>query len=233
MKRDDKEIEKLLNKAQEHSSYGNHSKAIQCLEQARKIVQMNPFLSDKYMPDILWPLGNLYGVNKQYDKAAEVEEIELDSLLELCNSEPPNSAKLEEDIASRIVSICLCLGTAYANLEEFDKAKERYVLGYAMSFFNFGEYDEKTLKQLFNWASLEMLHGDTNEGTKQLMYCYYDMLEHLGESNYYTQHAKDVLTQAGKDMDKEYSAFVELKKASKTIMDAYLQMMPYEYTKGL
>ena len=212
MKKDVREIERLIEEGRFRTVDEDYQGAIESMEQALKIIKKYPFLGDSYLDSVFWTLGNLYGVTKQYEKAVKIEELEIGNMLKRHRITCLNNARLSEEDASRLISLYLCLGTAYMNLNQSEKARDRYAMGYTLAYVHFGEFDERTLKQAYNIACRELFSGNQTEGIRQLKYCYYDMREHLGENSEYTQKAKSILLQVEENPDELYANHMELRK---------------------
>lgn len=212
MNKNVREIERLIEESRLRTVDEDYQGAIESMEKALEIIEKYPFLGSSYLDFVLWTLGNLYGVAKQYEKAVKIEELEISNMLQRHRITCLNNAKLSEEDASRLISLYLCLGTAYMNLDQSEKAKDQYAMGYTVAYVHFGEFDVRTLKQAYNIACRELLSGDQTEGIRQLKYCYYDMREHLGESSEYTQKARSVLLQVEENPDDLYTKHMEMRK---------------------
>ena len=212
MNKNVREIEKLIAEGQHYATSGAYQDAIDSMEQALEIIKKHPFLDGSYADAVTWMLGNLYGVTRQYEKAVEIEEQQINAMLERHHITNISDAQLSEEDATKLISLYLCLGTAYMNLEQPEKAKNQYALGYTMAYMNFGEFDERTLKQAYNIACRELLSGDQAEGIRHIQSCYYDMREHLGENSEYTRKAKDTLLQLEENPDELYAKHMKMRK---------------------
>lgn len=212
-------VEKLIKDSKQCSAVEDYHNAIKKLEQVLDILQKCPPIEAEYIDDVLWGLGNLYGVTQQHERATKIEEIEISNMLNYYNVENFVNARLPEEVASKLASLYLCLGTDYMSLGMNEKAREQYTIGYTLSFFNFGEFDERTLKQAYNIAATEWLCGDEKEGIRQIEYCYYDMRDHLGENSQYTLKAKQTLLQVGEKPDELYNMHQKFRKNAKELLN--------------
>ena len=69
---------------------------------------------------------------------------------------------------------------------------------------------------------MELLHGNVDEGIRQLCYVYYDMREHLGVSNEYTQRVESVLKQYGvKNPDDRYTEYITMREAARKLKSEF------------
>lgn len=212
MNKNVREIERMIEESRIRTMDEDYQGAIESLEQALEIIKKHPFLGGSYLDEVLWTLGNLCGVAQQYEKAVKIEEVEISNMLKRKHITCLNTAKLSEEEASRLISLYLCSGTAYMNLDKPEKARNQFALGYTLAYIHFGEYDVRTLKQAYNIACQELLSGDQAEGIRQLKYCYYDMREHLGEHSEYTQKAKSTLLEVDENPDELYARHMEMRK---------------------
>lgn len=222
MKSSNKNIEELINKANCYSAQHDYPNAIVCLKRAIEIFEVDDNNVVLYFDNVLWPLGKLYHTTKQYDEALKIENIEYDLLLSMDNPDG-NFTKLSEDSARRFVKFCLSHGVTYSLLNKPTDARNIFSLGYWISFHHFGEFEIETLKLAYNIASVELMHGNKDEGIRLMEFCYFDMREHLGTENECVKQVEGVL-KIVKDEDPSqlYKNFLEFRKNAKETLDFYL-----------
>jgi tetratricopeptide (TPR) repeat protein len=212
----EKKFEEAIEKSGKFVAKGDYESAIQLLESICILMKKHPTVAADYIDFVLWTLGNLYGITSQYEKAVEIEELEINNIMKTYNIKYLNEANLDDEMASRLISLYLCCGTAYMNLNRTEEAKNQYERGYMLSYLQYGEYDVRSLKQAYNIACHELLSGEEQEGIRQIKSCYFDMREHLGIDNEYTKKAMDTLLKLKEDPDQLYKIHMEMREIIKT-----------------
>lgn len=215
--------DELIRIAYGHLTKNDYPNAIACLNNIIKEIKIDDRNIDYILDNVLWPLGNLYHAINQYDKALEIENMEYEWLFTRDNSNE-NFLNLSEALAKKMVKFCLSHGVTYSCLNRSVEAKDIFELGYWIAFHYFGEYDIETLKLAYNIAGIELEHGNTEEGIRQMKYCYYDMREHLDRENEYVIRAETVLKNVlDIDPNQLYEEHFENRIISKKAIDSFIK----------
>ena len=152
---------------------------------------------------------------ESYEKQIELYQEKINEIWDKNEATNLVEAEFTEEEADCLVSHFLNMGTLSMRVDAREDAMEYYSVGYFLAYKHFGEFDERTLKQSYNMACVDMFSENPEEqleSIRQLEYCYYDMREHLGETNQYTKIARKLLKKFSKNPDQLYKDHLRMRK---------------------
>lgn len=143
-------------------------------------------------------LASSYYSSKDYQKSLECNLELLNCLWE--EHRLKHGSRLSKDnidlvssSAHTIIDLYQNIGLAYSRLNNYPEARTYFEQGYFISFYNLGEYHEKTLKLQYNLVINELMQFEQREALRQLAYLTADLIQYLGADHEYTKKALSII----------------------------------------
>lgn len=176
--------------------------AITILEQLKDSLKVDLIQNKKKYSYVLDSLSSLYNSINNHEKTIENDCELLDILTKehaqkYGNLISKDNLDYNETTLNKIISLYLGIGASFSRLKKYHEAKQYLEKGYFISYFSYGDKDERTLKLNYNLAANEFSGINPREGIRQLNFVYNDMLNYLGTNNKYTVKARNLLISLG------------------------------------
>lgn len=213
-----KYLEKAIEQAMRNVQTGDFVAAIPSFEIAFDELQKQTSCDNEMFEYVVWMLANLYGATANTEKSIQMHTLFIDYICQKYQVSNLAEVKMPEEKLSQLISLLLGLGKAYVQTNHLDAARRQFEMGYTLSFMNFGEFDERTLKQEYNMACINLYDGNEAEAIRQLKFCYFDMREHLGTLHPITKKAEETLGLCEQKPDELYREHLMMKKYALELM---------------